>query len=543
MLPKRKEMVQNMNAFMIATFIGFTALVAIISYVKTRGEDTTTKEGYFLAGRGLPAIVICGSLLMTNISAEQLVGQNGQSYTATIGVFGWEIIAAFALVLCALFFLPKFIGTGITTIPQFFEMRYGLAVRRLAAIGFAVYYVVAMLPLVLYAGSVVLEQLFGISRMFGISRFAAVAICCVTIGIIGSIYAIFGGLRAVAVSDTINGVGLMIGCGLVVPILAFSYLGDGSFLGGINIFLHASEKLNAIAPPDAQAPWIPWPMIFTGLVVNDTQYWATNQSIIQRAFGAKSMAEAQKGVLWTAVLKCFTPIFTVVPGIIAYLIFGAGLSPQDLAYPNLLLLVIPKPILGFFAAVMFGAILSSFNSVLNSASTIFAMDIFSWAKPDADDLTVVKASKIFGTIVAIISIAISPFIMFFGQGIQAFLNESMGYILTPLFVMAIFGVTKVRVPQKACFVMTVIHIVLYAVGLNTLTPEPFHSLYILFFCFVIDMIVMFVFAKVSPSPEVKENLNPSVVMTPWKYAKVAAVLVVILIIALYIIFSPVGLGA
>ena len=370
---------------------------------------------------------------------------------------------------------------------------------------------------------------------------------CLELGIkfiIGSIYAVFGGLRAVAVSDTINGVGLMIGCGLLVPILAFSYLGDGSFFHGVSTFFQTSEKLNAIAPADAQAPWIPWPMIFTGLIINDTQYWATNQSIIQRAFGAKNMAEAQKGTLWTAVLKCFTPIFTVVPGIIAYLVFGANaLESQDLAYPQLLLLVVPKPVLGFFAAVMFGAILSSFNSVLNSASTVFALDIYTWIKPDAENMKVVKASKTFGTVVAIIAIAISPFIMFFGQGIQAFLNESMGYILTPLFVMAIYGVTKVRVPEKGCWVMLIVHIILYAVGLTTLTPAPFHSLYILFFCWIVDMIIMYVFAKVSPGPEVKMNYNSEVDMTPWKYAKVASVLVVVLIIALYTIFSPLFLGA
>ncbi len=532
-----------MKTFMLIAFVAFTALVALISYVKTKGEDTTTKEGYFLAGRGLPGIVICGSLLMTNISAEQLVGQNGQSYTATIGVFGWELIAGFALVLFALVFLPHFMGNGITTIPQFMGARFGTSIRHLAAVGFMLYYVVAMLPLVLYAGSVVLEQLFDISGMFGISRFAAIAICCVTIGVVGSIYAIFGGLRAVAVSDTINGVGLMIGCGLVVPLLSFAYLGHGSFLQGVSTFLHASEKLNAISPVDAQAPWIPWPMIVTGLVVNDTQYWATNQSIIQRAFGAKNMAEAQKGTLWTAVLKCFTPIFTVVPGIIAFLLFGNTLDTQDLAYPQLLLLVIPKPILGFFAAVMFGAILSSFNSVLNSASTIFAMDIYTWAKPEAKDTTVVKASKTFGTIVAIIAIAISPFIMFFGQGIQAFLNESMGYILTPLFVMAIYGITKVRVPAKGCWTMLAVHFVLYAVGLNTLTPAPLHSLYVLFFCFIVDMIIMYVFAKVSPSPKVASNYNPQVDMTPWKYAKLASAIVVILIMGLYTLFSPLFLGA
>lgn len=532
-----------MKALMLLTFVGFTALVALISYVKTKGDDTSTKEGYFLAGRGLPGIVICGSLMMTNISAEQLVGQNGQSYIGSISVMGWELLAALSLVIFALVMLPRFLGRNITTIPEFLEGRYGTSIRKLVSIIFLAAYIITMLPLILYAGSVVLEQLFGVSEMLGVSRFAAIAICCITIGIIGSIYAIFGGLRAVAVSDTINGVGLMIGCAVIVPILAFTALGDGSFLEGVREFASAGEKLNAIDPANALAPEIPWPLLCTGLLINDLSYWATNQSIIQRTFGAKNFAEAQKGALWTGCLKCFAPLFTVVPGIIAYLMFGAGLETQDLAYPQLLLTILPKPLLGFFAAVMFGAILSSFNSVLNSASTIFALDFYAMMKPDASDEQLVSAGKKFGTVVAVISIAISPFIMFFGQGVQAFLNECWGYYGTPLLVMVIFALTKLPVPSKACWIMTGTHVVLYAIGLNTLSPHICHYLYVTTAMFLIDCLILFAFAKLAPAKEeVTVTYNPQVDMTPWKYGKVFAAFVIILMIALYALFSPIGLA-
>lgn len=533
-----------MKLLMLLTFVGFTALVALISYLKTKGDDTSTKEGYFLAGRGLPGIVICGSLMMTNISAEQLVGQNGQSYVGSISVMGWELSAAISLVIFALVLLPRFLGRNITTIPEFLQSRYGPSIRRLVAIIFLAAYIITMLPLILYAGSVVLEQLFGISELLHLSRFAAIALCCVLIGIIGSIYAIFGGLRAVAFSDTVNGVGLMIGCAVIVPLLAFTALGDGSFFEGVKIFASAGEKLNAIDPINALAPEIPWPLLLTGIIINSVSYWATNQSIIQRTFGAASFAEAQKGALWTGFLKCLSPLFTVVPGIIAFLMFGAGMESQDLAYPQLLLTILPKPLLGFFAAVMFGAILSSFNSVLNSASTIFALDIYATMKPGTPDTELVSAGKKFGTVIAVISIAISPFIMFFGQGVQAFLNECWGYYGTPLLVMVLFALGKLPIPAKACWIMSAIHVVVYAIGLNALSPHICHYLYVTTAVFIIDCLVMYAFAKFAPNKEAVEIVyQPQVDMTPWKYGNVFAAAVVILMVALYLVFSPLVLGA
>lgn len=532
----------------IITFVLFTALVALISYVKTKGDDVATKDGYFLAGRGLPGIVICGSLMMTNISAEQLVGQNGQGYIGNMGVMGWELCASISMVIFALALMPRYLNANITTIPELLKTRYGNSVGRLVSIIFILAYVITMLPLILFAGSSVLEQLFDVSGLLGTSRFASLAICCVAIGIIGSIYAIFGGLRAVAVSDTINGVGLLIGCALIVPILAFISLGDGNFLSGVQIFASAGEeKLNAIAPANALAPDIPWPLLFTGMVINGVAYWATNQSIIQRTFGAKSLEEAQKGALWTGCLKVFAPLFTVVPGIIAFLKYGAGIEPQDLAYPTLILDILPGWMIGFFAAVMFGAILSSFNSVLNSVSTIFTLDFYQPIfNPDADDAKLVSVSKRFGTVVAIISIAISPFIMFAAQGVQAFLNECWGFYGSPLLVMVIYAFTKKKIPAKACWIMSITHVVLYGIGMATIAGVYCHYLYVLTTCFVIDMIIMYVFSlftkdeALSGATELVQN--PAVDMTPWKYAKPFAILVVVLMVGMYVIFSPLGLG-
>lgn len=532
----------------LATFALFTALVALISYLKTKGDDVTTKDGYFLAGRGLTGVIICGSLMMTNISAEQLVGQNGQSYIGNMGVMAWEHCASVSMIIFALVMMPKYLKSNITTIPELVETRYGKSVGRLVALIFIAAYVITMLPLILYAGSSVLEQLFDISGLFHLSRFAAIAVCCVSIGIIGSIYAIFGGLRAVAVSDTINGVGLVIGCMIIVPILSFAALGNGHITQGIQTFFSAGEKLNAIGSYNALAPEIPWPMLLTGMIINGVAYWATNQSIIQRTFGAQNLKEAQKGALWTGILKVFAPIFTVVPGIIAFLMYGSGIEVQDLAYPRLILDIMPTWMLGFFAAVMFGAILSSFNSVLNSVSTIFTLDIYEpMFGKNADDERLVQVSKRFGTVVAVISICISPFIMFAGQGVQAFLNECWGFYGSPLLIMVIFAFAKkIKVPAKACWIMTAVHIVLYGAGLKFIAGTYCHYMYILTSCFIIDCLIMLAFAKFAPKAElaaIRELPNdPQVDMTPWKYAKTFGWLIMILLIAIYVIFSPLVLA-
>ncbi|MFR7450437.1 MAG: sodium:solute symporter family transporter [Butyricicoccus sp.] len=227
----------NSYSFVAISFVLFTGLVAFISWWKTRGDNLQSESGYYLAGHSLPAIVVAGSLVMTDLSAEQLVGNNGQSVRVGITTFATQGLSWSGLVIAAVLLLPVFLKHGMTTLPEFFEKRYDATVRRVVSIIMLLSFILIMLPTILYAGAQVFVNIFHVDELFGISTFAAVAIMCVLISIVGSIYAIFGGLKAIAVSDTLNGVGMLI-CGMLVPILGLVFLssqtgGSGSLLDGL----------------------------------------------------------------------------------------------------------------------------------------------------------------------------------------------------------------------------------------------------------------------------------------------------------------------
>ncbi len=544
----------NSLTFTAITFVAFTALVAIISWWKTRGDNLDTQDGYYLAGRGLTGPVIAGSLLMTNLSAEQLVGNNGQAVRVGMSTMGWEVTSAIALVILAFVLMPKYLQTGLTTVPQFFEERYDAGTRRLVSIIVLLSYVVIMLPNILYAGAEVFVNIFGLDKVLGISYFAAIAIVCVATAIVGSIYAIFGGLKAIALSDSINGLGLIVG-GLLVPIFGLMFLsgqlgGDGSFLDGFDKFLHTDPVyLNSINEYNSPEPWLPWPLLLTGLLVNNMYYWATNQSIIQRTFGAKNLKEAQKGAVFAGFLKIMTPLIIVVPGVICALAYpGQDWGNGNSAYPMLVSEVMPKPVLGFFAAVMFGAILSSFNSVLNSASTIYALDIHRPIfNPTASDAHMVKVGQNFGTVVAIISTIMSPFMLYM-TGITTFVNSAFAAFNTPIFVCLLCGFFWKKVPSIAAKIVIPVHVVLYFLlqfVLRNMIPalNDIHYLYFTAVLFVFDMLLMWVIVKKSPRPEdfVLHDAK-AVDMTSWKNGKIWATITLLVMVAAYIIFSPLGFG-
>ncbi|MGN0993911.1 MAG: solute:sodium symporter family transporter, partial [Butyricicoccus sp.] len=444
----------NSLAWIAISFLLFTAAVALISSWKTRGDNLETAEGYFLAGRGLPGVVIAGSLLLTNLSAEQLVGLNGQSWASNMGPIAWEVGSMLTLLALAYYFLPRFLKMGAMTIPSLMEERYGKGTKTMFSLVIVIMYSILNLPVILYSGAVVFEQIFDISGMLGVTKFQSVAVLCLIIGIVGGCYAIFGGLKAVAVSDTINGIGLIIG-GLMVPFIGFAVLasqtgGDG-IMDGIRYILEADpSKLNAVNAWNAPEPEVPWPLIITGMFFNNLYWWCTNQSFVQRSLAAKSLKEGQKGAIFCGFLKCLGPLYLVIPGLIAFYlpsiqgaIATAGDKAIDFAYPALIAAIIPKPIMGFFAAVMFGAILSSFNSVLNSASTMFTLDLYRSAiNPSTSDVKCVKVGKIYGTIAGCVSVVIAPFVMN-AQGITTFLNSMSQFVSLPVLC-AVLGVFLVK---------------------------------------------------------------------------------------------------
>jgi SSS family solute:Na+ symporter len=233
----------------ILSFIGFTALVAIISYLATRKTNDNSSDGYFLGGRSLTGYVIAGSLLLTNLSTEQIVGLNGVAFKEGILVMAWETLAAIAMVVTAVFLLPRYLKGGITTVPQFLENRYDKMTKTITSGLFLSGYAIVLLPIVLYSGSLAINSMFSLPELLNVSKSTALWITVWAIGIIGSIYAIFGGLKAVAVSDTINAVGLLIG-GLLIPVFGLLAIGDGSISEGITTLLATNpEKFKAMGGP------------------------------------------------------------------------------------------------------------------------------------------------------------------------------------------------------------------------------------------------------------------------------------------------------
>ena len=527
----------------ILTFIAFTGLVALISWYKTKEENLSTKEGYFLAGRGLTGLVIAGSLEMTNLSTEQLVGQAGQSYSTNMGAMSWSVNASIALLALALIFLPKYLKAGITTIPEFLEVRFDRTTKQIISFLFLLGYMLTYLPTVLYSGALAFNQIFHLDQLFGITTYQSIAILCVAIGVIGSIYAIFGGLKAVAVSDTVNGVGLLIG-GLLIPILSICILGNGSFLAGIQDFITnvPAEKFNAVNPANALPPMIPWPVLFLGMLFNNLFYWCTNQSIIQRTLAAKNLAQAQRGAVFTAFLKLLDPFFITICGLLAYRFFGDGLANSDLAYPSLITTVVPNWLLGIIAAVLFGAILSSFNSALNSCVTLYTLDFH---RPlfnrTASDAHLVSVGKRVGTGLAVVSICVAPFVSNAPSGLYDFLQECFGFYSMPILAIVLVGFYTKRVPACAPKITLVVHVILYSI--SKFLPLNVHYLYVLSVLFPVDLALMLLIGKLKPRDTdfILED-SKAVDLTPWKYVKPAALTCFILMLCVYALFSPIGLA-
>jgi len=526
-----------MNPITLLSFLIFTALVGIITYYRTRRDETKSKDGYFLGGRSLTGGVIGGSLLLTNLNANNFVGMNAQAYTHNMSVMGWEVGSGIALVIVALFLLPRYLKAGITTVPDFLESRFDKGVKSFVTYLFLIGYVVNVLPPCLYSGAIAMSALFNVSETLGISHTGGIWITVWAIGIIGSLYAIFGGLKAVAISDTLNGIGLVI-ASFLVPILGLIALGDGSFSAGLSIITtEAPEKLNAVGSASDPVPFL---TLFTGIILVNLYYWGTDQAIIQRALGAKNLVEGQKGVMLAGFLKVLTPFIVCFPGVIAYHMYGADkFENADMVYPALVNDIMPTALIGLFAAVMFGAILSTFNSVLNSAATLFTLNVY---KPllgkGKSDEEIVSKGKIYGGILAVISMCIAPFIMYAPQGLFQYLQIVNGFFNVPIFTIIFMGYVTKNVPAIAAKIALAAFVFTYALLQLVIKPEMhfLHQLALLFVASCLLMLLIGVFKK-RDTPYALTNRN-LVNIDSWKYSAEASIIIIATMASVYLLFWP-----
>jgi len=520
--------------FSLISFVIATCAVAFFTYRivhRMKKSDNATEE-YFTGGRALAWPVVAGSLLLTNLSTEQLVGLNGAVFgdKALVGI-AWEALAAFAMIATALVFLPRYLASGFTTTPAFLEKRFDKTTRSMVSGLFLFGYVTVLLPVVLYTGSLAMIGMFDLN----IPLWLVVA----TIGSLGSAYAIFGGLKSVAVSDTINGVGLLVG-GLAIPVLALVALGDGSFFLGLRTLFNTNPEYLAVMTQtnvDGNVVSVPWPTLLTGMMFIQVFYWSTNQVIVQRAMAAKSLAEGQKGVLFASAMKLVGPLMLCLPGIIALHMTDLTIDKQDQVYGAIVRHVLPDWSLGLFAAVLMGSILSSFNSALNSASTLFSLQFYNgYINKNASGEQIVRIGKYFGIGLAVASIMIAP-ILAQMQSIFEYLQKVNGLYSVPIIGIFMLGIGTKHVPAIAAKIGMIVGMAFYAffTFVNIKDVPVFfangdgdlHWLHGYFISFISSVVVMLVIGYIKPKSieeiAISDQRVPAPVdMTPWHQAKNAS---------------------
>ena len=538
-----------MNTISIVTFIIATSAVGFFTYRIVQGmkKSDNASEEYFTGGRALAWPIVAGSLLLTNLSTEQLVGLNGAVFgdKALVGI-AWEALAAFAMIATALVFLPRYLASGFTTTPAFLEKRFDKTTRSMVSGLFLFGYVTVLLPVVLYTGSLALIGMFDLN----LSLWVVVA----TIGILGSAYAIFGGLKSVAVSDTLNGVGLLIG-GLTIPILGLCALGNGSFFEGIGILAKNNPEYLAVLTQtntEGNVVSVPWPTLLTGMMFVQVFYWSTNQVIVQRAMAAKSLEEGQKGVLFASGMKLIGPVILCLPGIIALHMTDLNIDRQDQVYGAIVRYVLPDWSLGLFAAVLMGSILSSYNSAINSASTLFSLQFYKgYINNKANEEEIVSVGKKFGMVLAAASIIIAP--MLGGmQSIFEYLQKVNGLYSVPIIGIFLLGITTKHVPAIAAKVGMLVGMLFYSfftfVNLKNVSPlfadstGDLHYLHGYFISFLSAIVVMLIIGKIKPKSDeeiaISDQRDPAPVdMTPWPKAKQASVAIMSTTVGIYIILT------
>ncbi len=529
----------------IASFLAFTGLVALGTWLITRKKEHESKDGFFLAGRSLTFPFIAGSLLLTNLSTEQMVGLNGSAFSSGLSVMAWEVVAVIALVLMALVFLPIFLRSGITTVPQYLQLRFDSGAELSCNIIFLAAYALILLPIILYTGAQGMIGILGMEKWLvsiGItSEYWQLFAVVVLVAAIGSLYALWGGLDTCAVSDTLNGIGLLIG-GFMITAFAFLALGNGDFGTGVSEFMTEAGKagrLNSIGASDSEVPFFG---LFTGILFINVFYWCTNQQIIQRTFGAKSLAEGQKGVLLTGLLKLIGPLYLVLPGLIAFVMASQkfhmiSVPSSDKAYGALVSFVLPKPLIGFFAAVLMGAILSSFNSALNSTCTMFSLGIYPKLVKKPTDRQIVSVGRWFGLAMTVVCIFAAPLLVKAG-GIFNYLQTMNAIYFIPILAVVAVGMFTRRVPPAAAQLGLWGGIVLISLGY--FVPPFSHVLkvmnqyYFVAIVFAVLIGMMLLLGKLCPQKTAYVPVDAKLTdMTAWKGAPAASAVLLVIVIAIY----------
>ncbi len=509
----------------IVVFLVFYAVVLGVSLFKSRKEKTG--EDYFLASRGLIWPLVGLSLIAANISSEHFVGMAGQGAgLAGMAIASYEWMAAITLVCVAFFFLPKFLKAGLFTIPEFLEYRYTPAARSLMAFYMMAIYVGVTISAVIYSGGLTLQTLFG-----DINNPSHLFYGVLVIGAIAAFYTMWGGLKAAAWADLFQGAALIAG-GVLAMVVGFKAIGVKNF------FEANADKLHVILPADN--PVLPWTALVIGLWIPNFYYWGLNQFISQKTLGARSLREGQRGVIFAAFLKLLIPFIIVFPGIMSLQLYGhlmTGPSGTDAAYPMLIRNLIGPGARAFIFAAITGAVISSLAAMLNSASTIFTMDLYKrLVRKDADDRALILTGRLSTLAFVIVGCIIAPQLgnpQF--KGIFTYIQEFQGYISPGILAVFVFGLLAKRAPESAGLTGLILTVPIYGFLHWQFGEIAFLNRMAITFVVILAVLGALTLLKPLREPKilpVREGFD----MKPGRSVLLLGILVIAATITLYVIF-------
>lgn len=508
----------DLNPFDIGVFLTFIVAVVAFSMFKSRREKTS--EDYFLAGRGLTWPLIGLSIVAANISTEQFVGMAGQG-AGSIGlaVSNWQLFGSIGIVVIAFTLLPRFLKAGIYTMPEYLEYRYNSAARTLMALTTVVIYVAVLLTAVLYSGGLTLQKIFDVSLTRGVWL----------IGSIAAIYTVWGGLKAVAWADLFQGGALLIG-GIVTFFLGLHACGGWEQFSTGN-----ADKLHMVLPAGHEG--LPWTGVLSGMWIVLVYYCGLNQFIVQRNLAARTLRDGQLGVIFAGALWLLIPFAIVLPGIMSYQLYGSQMESSDEAFPTLIRNLVPAGLRGFMLAAIAGAVISSLASMLNSASTIFTMDVYNrMLDRKASQSRLLLLGRVTTAAFVIAGCLLAPRLADprFG-GVFNYIQQFQGYIWPGVVAAFLFGMVVPKAPGAAGVAALICGPVIY--GLFQAFSQRIHFLIQVALTFGIVVAIMGLIAWLKPLDRprvlpVREDLDARTVPE----VKIAAAAVLAAVAVFYIVF-------
>ncbi len=512
----------------IIIFVVYGIIIIVVGNWLARSKSKEqSSANYFFANKSLPWFLVGSSIIAANISAEQFIGMSGSGFAIGLAIATYEWIAALILIVVAKYFLPVFIEKKIFTMPQFLALRYDNRIKTILAIFWLSLFIFVNLTSILYLGALALKSIFGIKLIYGI----------VGLAVFSLLYTIVNGLKAIASTDIIQVFFLLVG-GFITTYFAVNSVGGNTGIvnGFETMFAEIPEKFHMIIKKsDPNYFYLPGiRAIIGGIWIAGIYYFGANQYIIQKAFGAKSLKEAQKGMIFAGYLKMILPFVVVIPGIAAFAL-SADIAKPDEAFPWILENIVPAGIKGLIFAALIAAIVSSFSAIINSTSTIFTMDLYKpYINKNASEKRLVAVGRISGIVAMGIAVIVAPLLGSIDQAFQ-FIQEYTGMISPGVTAIFVFGMFWKRTTSTAALWGTILSIPVSA-ALKFMIPEmPFLDQMMV--SFLIISLIIVIISLLDKKEEQSKGLELSrKIFRTDKTFNLLSIVIIIIFSAIYIVF-------